>query len=81
LLLAFGKPSYPLVVALIVGVAEILLILWLVPRSGYLSMAAILAGYLAVSVGIIAWRGWREIRDHEAREVLSAEAASKDVLG
>jgi O-antigen/teichoic acid export membrane protein len=81
LLLAFGKPSYPLLVALSVGVIEILLILWLVPQSGYLIMSAILAGYLAISVGITAWRGWREIRDHEAREMMAAVPASKDIPG
>jgi hypothetical protein len=64
---------------LAVGVIEILLILWLVPGSGYLMMSAILAGYLGVSVGITAWRGWREIRDHEARDIASAEPASKDL--
>lgn len=79
LLLAFGKPSYPLLVALTVGVIEILLILWLVPGRGYLIMSAILAGYLAVSVGITAWRGWREIRDHETEEISSVEPASKDL--
>jgi O-antigen/teichoic acid export membrane protein len=79
LLLAFGKPSYPLLVALAVGVIEILLILWLVPGSGYLIMSGILAGYLGVSVGITAWRGWREIRDHEARDITSVEPASKDL--
>lgn len=79
LLLAFGKPSYPLLVGLAVGVIEILLIIWLVPQSGYLIMSAILAGYLAVSVGITAWRGWREIRDHEDREINPIEPASKDV--
>ncbi len=79
LLLAFGKPSYPLLVALAVGVIEILLILWLVPGSGYLIMSAILAGYLAISVGITAWRGWREIRDHEARDITSVEPTSKDI--
>ena len=81
LLLAFGKPSYPLLVALIVGVVELLLILWLVPQGGYLLMSAILAGYLAISVGITAWRGWREIGDHEAREMMPAVPASKDIPG
>ena len=79
LLLAFGKPSYPLLVALAVGMIEILLIIWLVPGNGYLMMAAILAGYLGVSVGITAWRGWREIREHEARDITSVEPASKDL--
>lgn len=79
LLLALGKPSYPLLVALGVGVVEILLILWLVPLNGYLVMAAILAGYLAASVSIIAWRGWREIRDQEAVELLPGEPRSEDL--
>jgi len=79
LLLAFGKPSYPLLVALAVGMIEILLILWLVPGSGYLIMSAILAGYLAISVGITAWRGWREIRDHEAHDMKSIQTTSKDL--
>jgi O-antigen/teichoic acid export membrane protein len=66
LMLAFGKPSYPLLVALSVGAVEILLILWLIPQTGYLMMAAILSGYLAVSVGITTWRGWHELRLQEA---------------
>ncbi|MGE5124498.1 MAG: lipopolysaccharide biosynthesis protein [Acidobacteriaceae bacterium] len=79
LLLALGKPSYPLLVSLEVGAVEVLLILWLVPTGGYLATAAILAGYLAVSIGITAWRGWREMRVREARELFPAEPVSKDV--
>lgn len=81
LLLAFGKPSYPLLVAITVGAIEIPLILWLVPLNGYLAMAAILSGYLAVSVGITTWRGWREINIHEARETLLAKPATNDTPG
>jgi O-antigen/teichoic acid export membrane protein len=81
LLLAFGKPSYPLIVALVVGLVEILLTLLLVPQNGYLVMAAILAGYLAISIGITAWRGWREIRLQEARDLLQVELVAKDVQG
>jgi O-antigen/teichoic acid export membrane protein len=79
LLLAFGKPSYPLVVALLVGLGEILLTLWLVPHHGYLVMAAILAGYLAISIGITAWRGWREIRTQEAHDLMQVGIAVKDL--
>jgi O-antigen/teichoic acid export membrane protein len=79
LMLAFGKPSYPLLVALVVGVNEILLILWLVPMGGYLVMAAILSAYLAVSVGTIAWKGWCLIRYHEASERVSGEPKSGDI--
>jgi O-antigen/teichoic acid export membrane protein len=80
LLLAFGKPSYPLRVALYVGIVEILLILWLVPQTGYLVMAAILSGYLAVSVAITAWRGWHELRIQEALDTMAAMPAQQDNL-
>jgi O-antigen/teichoic acid export membrane protein len=79
LLLAFGKPSYPLLVSLSLGVVEILLILLLVPQGGYLMMSAILSGYLAATVGITAWRGWREIRDQEAVDKLLVEPAVNDI--
>jgi O-antigen/teichoic acid export membrane protein len=79
LLLAFGKPSYPLLVSLSVGVIEILLILSLVPEGGYLMMSAILSGYLAITVGITAWRGWHEIRSQEAVDRLLVEPASNDI--
>ena len=79
LLLAFGKPSYPLWVSLGVGLIEVLLLLWLVPKGGYLVMAAILTGYLATSVGMIAWRGWRLIREHEAMELVPGETMAKDI--
>jgi O-antigen/teichoic acid export membrane protein len=81
LLLAFGKPSYPLMVALMVGAIEIVLTLWLVPQYGYLIMAAILAGYLAISIAITAWRGWREIRTQEAHDLMKVELLAKDIQG
>lgn len=79
LLLAFGKPWYPLVIAIGVGAIELLLILWLVPVGGYLAMAAIFSGYLAASIGITAWRGWREIREQETKDILKIEPAAKDM--
>jgi O-antigen/teichoic acid export membrane protein len=78
LLLALGKPSYPVLVATTVGVIELLLILWLVPAGGYLVMAGILSAYLAISVGMIAWRGWRLMREYEAVDLVSIEAEPKD---
>jgi O-antigen/teichoic acid export membrane protein len=79
LMLAFGKPSYPLLVALGVGVIEILLVLWLVPIGGYLIMAAILSGYLAMSVGIIAWKGWGLIRYNEVSDQVLDHPSSGDI--
>ncbi len=77
LLLAFGKPSYPLAIAIAAGAIELLLILWLVPTGGYLAMAAIFSGYLAISVGLTGWRGWREIRSQEARDAPSVEPVGR----
>ncbi len=79
LLLALSKPSYPLMVAVVVGVFEILLILLLVPQSGYLMMSAILSAYLAISVGITAWRGWKEIRLQQAQDELAVRSSSGDI--
>lgn len=78
LLLAFGKPSYPLLVAVYVGLVELALILWLIPQTGYLMMAAILSAYLGVSVGITAWRGWRELLHQEALDSTAPVAAGQD---
>jgi O-antigen/teichoic acid export membrane protein len=66
LLLALGKPTFPLVVAAAVGAVELALIFSLVPIYGYLAAAAILSGYLFVSVGINIWRGLTEIRHRSA---------------
>jgi O-antigen/teichoic acid export membrane protein len=76
LLLALGKPSLPLLVALGVGVVEVLLTLWLVPGGGHLGMAAVLASYLAISVLITAWLGWRLIREHEVDDAVSEDIPS-----
>jgi O-antigen/teichoic acid export membrane protein len=57
LLLALGKPAFPVIVAFLVGLVELALIFSLVPRFGYLSLAAILSGYFVISIGIIVWRG------------------------
>ncbi len=66
LLLALGKPTFPLVVAAAVGAVELVFIYRLVPIYGYLAAAAILSGYLFISVGINVWKGLVEIRDLSA---------------
>ena len=66
LLLALGKPAYPLMVAAIVGTVEIALIFALVPRGDYLTAAAIFSGYLAVSILWMVLRGLTLIRREEA---------------
>jgi O-antigen/teichoic acid export membrane protein len=62
LLLALGKPQVQVAASALAGAAEVALIFWLVPRYGYLMMAAILSGYFVLSIGFIAWRGLAEIK-------------------
>ena len=66
LLLALGKPGYPLFIAAIVGIIELLLAFILVPRFGYLAQAALLSTYFVISIGLITMRGLNEIRRQEA---------------
>jgi O-antigen/teichoic acid export membrane protein len=57
LLLALGKPGFPVQVATLAGILEVLMIIWLVPIQGYLGMAAILSGFLIATIGITVWKG------------------------
>ena len=67
LLLALGKPSYPLLIAAVVGVIELILAIILVPRYGYLAQAALLSSYFIVAIGLITLRGLRQIRIQELK--------------
>ncbi len=62
LLLALGKPSFPLIASAIVGAAQIALIFLLVPRFGYLAMSWLMSGYFVLSIGVIVWGGLMEIK-------------------
>jgi O-antigen/teichoic acid export membrane protein len=66
LLLALGHPTYPLMVAAILGTFEVLLIFLLVPGNNYLAGAAIFSAYLAISITWNALRGLAIIRGEEA---------------
>ncbi len=65
LLLALGRPSWPVWVSAGVGVLEIAGIFWLTPRFGYLALAAMLSGYFVLSIGGMVWLGLREIGRQE----------------
>lgn len=62
LLLSLGLPEFPIKVTLIVGLIKIALAFWFVPRYGIVAAGALLSFYYVASVGIMAWRGVREIR-------------------
>jgi O-antigen/teichoic acid export membrane protein len=61
LLLALHQPGYPFRVTLVTGLAKVGLTLVLVPLFGVLAQAALLSAYLALSVGIITWKGLKEV--------------------
>ena len=63
LLLSLGMPTYPLKVMALTGLAKIGLSFLLVPRYGYLAQAALMSAYFVVSVGLIVWKGMREIKN------------------
>jgi O-antigen/teichoic acid export membrane protein len=62
LLLALGKPGYPVIVSLVAGLVELALIFSLVPHLGYLALAGILSAYFVVTIGVTIWRGFAEIK-------------------
>lgn len=66
LLLALGRPRYPLLVAGIVGAIELILFFLLVPRTNYLVASAIFSGYLMISILWMAWQGLTLIKREEA---------------
>ncbi len=66
LLLALGRPRYPVVVAATVGAVELVLFFVFVPRSNYLVASAIFSGYLLVSILWMVWRGLTLIKLEEA---------------
>jgi O-antigen/teichoic acid export membrane protein len=71
LMLSLGKAGYPVLISILAGVIELDLIFSLVPRYGYLMMAAILSGYFILSGGFIALRGLWEVR--RLRVIASAQ--------
>jgi len=66
LLLSLGLPTFPIRVTLIVGLIKIALAFVLVPRYGIVAAGALLSFYYIASVGVMAWRGVREIHHQEA---------------
>ncbi len=80
LLLALGRPGYPLAVMASVGLVKTLLSLSLIPAFGFLAEAAILSGYFVVSVSIIAAQGIREIRKQSSQRSWGAFSTQHSVF-
>jgi O-antigen/teichoic acid export membrane protein len=77
LLLAFGKPRFPLLVTFFVGAGKIILMILLVPVYGVNGMAWLMSVYFILSVGIIAAKGIRMVFQEHAldQKSLSVGAA------
>jgi O-antigen/teichoic acid export membrane protein len=65
LLLSLGLTEYPIIVTLIAGLVKVALAFPIVPRFGYVAEAALLSFYYFASVGVMAWRGMKEIKRQE----------------
>ena len=50
-------------------VVKLGLMVWLVPRFGFLMQASLLSAYLVVTVGLNAWQGTRTIQQQRALEL------------
>jgi O-antigen/teichoic acid export membrane protein len=74
LYLSLGKAGYPVLVSTLAGIIELALIFTLVPRYGYLILAAIFSGYFIVSIGIITLSGLWELRRRVLTEPQTLEA-------
>jgi O-antigen/teichoic acid export membrane protein len=62
LLLALGKPTYPLKVAAVFGAVKTILAFWLVPQFGYLAQAALMSAFFFTTISVNVRRGLHEIR-------------------
>jgi O-antigen/teichoic acid export membrane protein len=67
LLLSLGLPEFPLKATVAAGLAKMALAFPLVPLYGYVAEAALLSFYYLVSVGVIVWRGVKEIKMREEK--------------
>lgn len=75
LLLAQGLADYPVRISAWAMLAKVLLMVLLLPRTNYLVEAALLSGYLLITVSLIVWRGLREINRAEKASALQGEPA------
>ena len=68
LLLSLGLPEFPIYVTLVVGLLKLGFSFLLVARFGILAAGALLSFYYIASVGIMVWRGLKEIKRLEIRD-------------
>jgi O-antigen/teichoic acid export membrane protein len=64
-LLAFGRPNFPLVVTAVAGAVKIGLMFLLVPRFGMMIQAGLLSAYFVASIGLITFAGLKALKKGE----------------
>ena len=67
LILAMGKPTFPLAVMIVAGLGKIALSFWLVPRYGISAQASLMSAYFIITIGLIVWQGLRQMNIQETR--------------
>ena len=77
LLLALGKPSFPVLTAAGFGLLELLLVLWLVPTNGYLALAAILSAYFLATISTNVWKGLAALRNASHDDTIPSAAGHR----
>ena len=70
LILAIGKPTFPLIVMIFVGLCKIVFSFYFVPRYGINAQACLMSAYFVTSIGIILWQGLHEIIRKQSEEAL-----------
>lgn len=65
LLLALGLPEFPVYATLVAGVVKLALSFWLVPQYGIVAAGGLLSFYYVASVGVMVWRGVKQIMNYE----------------
>jgi len=66
LILALGKPTFPLFVMIIAGLSKIALSLWLVPLYGMSAQAGLMSAYFIITIGLIVWQGLHQVNIQKA---------------
>jgi O-antigen/teichoic acid export membrane protein len=67
LLLSFGLQRFALGAIVAAGLVKLAVAVPLVPRYGYVLESLLLSSYFVLSVGVMAWRGLRELDRRKAR--------------
>lgn len=73
LMLAFGRPNFPLAITVVTGLAKTALMFLLVRQNGMLMQAGLLSGYFLISIGVIVVAGLIQvIRSQSADQLAGA---------